>query len=218
MATRSAIVLISIIPLSIAASAAKRGDDDPATVVVLIRHAEKGESASSPADPPLSFAGQARAKELAHVLKDSGVDAIYVTSLMRTQQTAEPLATQAGITPISIAAEDVDSLVAQIESQSTGKTILIVGHSNTIPRIIAKFSDQSVPVIADDAFDNLYVITKRGSEATVLRLRYGKASWPIGVSGGSITTVVAFGKASLHFFALRDLIERSRKIPLNSRK
>ena len=172
----SAIVLISVAVLCIALGAAQRDEDDPGITVVVIRHAEKEASASSPSDPPLSPAGQTRAKHLAHVLKDSGVDAIYVTPFTRTRQTAKPLAGQARLTPISLAADDYETLAAQIQSRPAGETILVVGHSNTVPEIVAKLSGQSVPGIPETEFDHFYVITKRKSGATVLCLRYGNES------------------------------------------
>src|SRR6476619_8290466 len=57
--------------------------------VFLVRHAEK---ASAAADAPLSPEGEKRAECLASTLKDAGIKQTYVTDVMRTQQTAAPLA------------------------------------------------------------------------------------------------------------------------------
>ena len=54
-------------------------------VVVIVRHAEKANGGN---DPDLSSAGRARANELARILKDSGITAIFSTEFKRTQETA----------------------------------------------------------------------------------------------------------------------------------
>jgi probable phosphoglycerate mutase len=78
------------------------------TTVLLVRHGE-----SLPAhpdrpfplvdghgDPPLDPVGHEQAARLADRLADERIDAIYVTNLCRTMQTAEPLAQRLGLTPI----------------------------------------------------------------------------------------------------------------------
>ena len=64
--------------------------------VFLVRHAEK---ASAAADAPLSAEGEKRAQCLATTLKDAGIKQIYVTDVLRTQQTAAPLASALKIKP-----------------------------------------------------------------------------------------------------------------------
>ena len=50
-------------------------------------------------DPPLSELGQAQAERAGQRLAAAGIDAIYVTTLQRTAQTAAPLAAQLSVTP-----------------------------------------------------------------------------------------------------------------------
>src|SRR5215813_14052833 len=70
---------------------------DSATVVLLVRHAEK---AAQPADdPPLTQDGRHRAEALAAVTKDAHPTAIITTQLRRTVETAQPSASTTGITP-----------------------------------------------------------------------------------------------------------------------
>jgi probable phosphoglycerate mutase len=79
-----------------------------ATTVLLVRHGE-----SAPAhpdrpfpmrdghgDPPLDPFGEQQAELLGARLRHERVDAIYVTTLARTHQTAAPLAKHLGIEPI----------------------------------------------------------------------------------------------------------------------
>lgn len=73
--------------------------------LILIRHGrvdsskrrfnEKGRS-----DPPLSDLGLEQAELVVKRLDGKHIDAIYVSDLCRTHQTAEPLASERGITPI----------------------------------------------------------------------------------------------------------------------
>src|SRR5688572_30206280 len=80
-----------------------------ATTVILVRHAER----PSGADPELSADGRARAESLAVALARTEIHAIIHTQFRRTQQTAQPLATQKGLTPIVLTATGPESLHTQ---------------------------------------------------------------------------------------------------------
>jgi phosphohistidine phosphatase SixA len=147
---------------------------NPTTVVLLVRHAER--AAQPGADPPLSAAGEQRAETLAHVAGQSDVSTIFVTEFQRTQQTAEPLATALGLTPIEIASGDVAALTDAIRDRR-GQAMLVVGHSNTIPEIIDELGGGAVAAIAESEFDNLYVLfIPRWGWPRVLRLQYGNST------------------------------------------
>jgi 2,3-bisphosphoglycerate-dependent phosphoglycerate mutase len=78
-----------------------------ATELVLVRHGQseaviEGEDhplVDGHGDPPLSDLGRDQAKRVGRRLAGQQVDAIYVTTLCRTVQTAQPLADQLGLTP-----------------------------------------------------------------------------------------------------------------------
>src|SRR5262245_48983252 len=91
------VLLAGSLPLSFQPSAVPAIPLSPAsaTTVYIVRHAEKQGVA---ADAPLSEAGRTRAKQLAHVLKEAGINVILVTEYQRTQQTAKPLAVANGLT------------------------------------------------------------------------------------------------------------------------
>jgi broad specificity phosphatase PhoE len=104
-------------------------------------------------------------------LAGAGVKAIYVTELVRTQQTAAPLANKLGIRPEVIAA-DID-VAARLRAREPGGSVLVVGQATTIPGIVKRLGGGDVPPIADDEYDRLYVVTLTGpGEASVAMLRY----------------------------------------------
>ncbi len=145
------------------------------TTVVLVRHAEK--ELSTIDDPPLAPDGELRAERLSLLLgKVSGIgrlEAIYVSDTRRSQQTAAPLATRMRLEPIVVPGSDVAGLAKRVMHDHRGGAVLIVGHSNTVPDIIKRISGLRVPPIADDEFDNIYVVSVPTlGKASLLRLEY----------------------------------------------
>jgi broad specificity phosphatase PhoE len=145
------------------------------TVVVLARHAEK--DLSTIQDPPLSPEGEQRAERLAQMFgRGKGVghiDAIYVSDARRTQQTAAPLAERLGKQPTVVPAADTKALASRVMHEHGGGSVLIIGHSNTVPELIHDLGDIDVPPIADDEYDTLYVLSIPAfGHASVLRMGY----------------------------------------------
>jgi phosphohistidine phosphatase SixA len=141
--------------------------------IYLVRHAEK---TSSEADATLSPAGIKRAECLANTLKDAGVKQIYVTEAKRTQQTAAPLAKQLKITPKIMKADDPGNLVRDLFYAGSGNT-LVVGHSNTLPIVIARIKAGTITPFGDNEYDRLFLITTmEGSSTPVVTLHYCESS------------------------------------------
>jgi broad specificity phosphatase PhoE len=145
------------------------------TVVVLARHAEK--DLSSIQDPPLSAEGERRAERLAQMFgRGKGVgriDAIYVSDARRTQQTAAPLAERLGKQAIVVPAADIKGLASRLMHEHEGGSVLVIGHSNTVPELIHELGDIDVPPIADDEYDTLYVLSVPSfGQASLLRMEY----------------------------------------------
>ena len=166
---RVAVVVLSALPL---ASCLER--DDPVTTVILVRHAEKELGGS---DPDLAQAGSERAQTLAHVLGETPVSAIYATQYARTRNTARPLADRLGLEVTTVASGDLYAaeMAELILSRHVGQTVVIVSHSNTVPEIIAQLGAEQPPVIDDNEYDDLYVVTiGSGRRTKVLPLRYGR--------------------------------------------
>ncbi len=137
--------------------------------VFIVRHAEKLDES---VDPPLSDAGRARASALSRVLKDAGVTAIYTSEYQRTMQTAEPLAQALKLQPVTVPASDLDTLVARLRiHQHRNEIVLVVGHSDTIPRVIRALGHPKL--IAIVGYDDLFITVPQGeAPPRLLRLRF----------------------------------------------
>jgi len=150
------------------------------TTVILVRHAEKVDNSS---DPELSAAGVERANTLVEVVKQARVSSIITTQFRRTRATAAPAAAALGVVaqviPASGAAHARE--VADTVRARAGVS-LIVGHSNTVPAIIAALGATAPAPICDSEYDDLFVVTlpADGRPAIVVRTRYGAVS-PRGV-------------------------------------
>jgi broad specificity phosphatase PhoE len=145
------------------------------TTVLLVRH---GEKAAEPAgDPPLTAVGAARAESLAELVKDAGVSAVISTGFARTRGTAAPSAARLGLTTeiVDARAPDHPRQVAEgILARHRGETVLVVGHSNTIPAIAAALGAPEPPALCDGDYDNLYIVTVPATgKARIVRARYG---------------------------------------------
>ncbi len=145
------------------------------TVVVLARHADRAPGQKT---DELAPTGVARSRELARVLEKAGVSAIIHSDTRRAAQTAAPLAKALGVEPMVIPGKDIAAVVGEVRKHP-GETLLIVGHSNTVPMIIAALGGPALPDIGDTEFDNLAVLTLCRCNlrpARLVSLQYGAAS------------------------------------------
>jgi broad specificity phosphatase PhoE len=156
------------------ASAQSAAPQSP-TIVIVVRHAER---APGSGDPPISDLGQQRATTLAEIGKLSGVSAIITTQLQRTRQTAAPLAEALKITPVVVPAQaDVAKHAAEVAAavrQHVGKTVLVVGHSNTVPAIVAALGGPKLPDLCEPEYDSLVtLVLEAGGSVRIVRTRFG---------------------------------------------
>jgi broad specificity phosphatase PhoE len=159
----------ALLLLALAATLAVATPAAAQEAVFVVRHAERADASK---DPSLSEAGIARAARLATMLKDAGITGIYTTDLRRTIQTAAPLASAAGLTPVALPAADLDALLARIHAAGPHDRLLVVGHSNTVPAILRALGAPPI-AIAETEYDNLFVVVPQAEGAPhVLRLRY----------------------------------------------
>ena len=143
-----------------------------ATTVIVVRHAEKVDDSR---DPLLSKAGRARAAALADALADAGVTAILTTQYERTKGTAAPLAERVGVTAEVVAAaggSHVADVAARVRALAPG-TIVVVGHSNTVPAIVRALGGADVGEMPDSAYADMYVLSIDEASTRVVRAKYG---------------------------------------------
>lgn len=137
-----------------------------AQTVIVVRHADR---ASIMQNSPLSGPGLARAAELARVLTDVKLDAIYATQYERTQQTVAPVAKAKGLTPILFEAGREKDLVADIRAHHAGGTVLVASHSDRIPDLLRLLGIDNPPRVSFTEYDDLFIVTN----GRLLTLRYG---------------------------------------------
>ena len=135
--------------------------------IFFVRHAEKATAGGD--DMDLSEVGRARAESLANLLKDAEISAVYASELKRTQQTAAPLAKALHLEPTVIPARDQPGLIDKLKA-STGH-VLVVGHGNIIPNLIKTLGIASPIDIADNDYDNLFVVLL-DEKPRMIRLHY----------------------------------------------
>ena len=151
------------------------------TVVFVVRHAERAGDPSG--DPGLTPAGEARAQALAAALADAKVNALITTQYRRTQLTAAPLTQPLGLTPTIVRASGPMAAHIQAIADAVralpGRTILVVGHSNTVPHIVTALGGPRLEDFCDNAYDDLFTIVIRpGGDVSVTRSRYGSPNGP----------------------------------------
>jgi phosphohistidine phosphatase SixA len=149
-------IVLAAVAMPAAAEAA------PATVYVM-RHLQKAEGA----DPGLTDEGKANAQKLAAMLARARPRAIYVSSTRRAQETAAPLAARLHLTPKVYDPRDTAGLVAQVKAERG--TVLVVGHSNTVPEIVEKLGAPRPGDLGEADFGDLFKV----SRGKVKRLRVG---------------------------------------------
>ncbi|PHS15986.1 MAG: hypothetical protein COA78_04315 [Blastopirellula sp.] len=159
------------------------------TTVYVVRHAEKEQQTlnelietlldSELADQtrPLTPQGMQRALDLRDLLRFEGVklDVLYSTHFLRTWQTAAPcldLIKSQGPKKVWRYTA-IDDLANKISSMHSGKSILVVGHSTQVEKIVERLTGKTVAPIGNQ-FNNLFVVMTDGTRGTYERRSYGE--------------------------------------------
>ena len=124
--------------------------------VFVIRHLQKADGP----DPSLTAQGHANAQRLAAMLRDRGIKAIFATPTRRAMETGEPLAKALGLKVTPYDPANVAALAAAVRSASG--PVLIVGHSNTVPALVALFGGARPAPIGDDDYGTLFEVAADG--------------------------------------------------------
>ncbi len=134
----------------------------------FVRHAERLSDTDNATD--LSPAGYARARRLGHIMENAGLDFVFTTDFLRTRQTADLMREASPSIParsLPSYSQDHDAETEFLQTQlrvNRGKRIFVVGHSNTVPRMINKLTGPGfiLPDIRKDDYGNFFVVASYG--------------------------------------------------------
>ncbi|NNF57102.1 MAG: histidine phosphatase family protein [Rhodothermaceae bacterium] len=165
------LLLIGCAPLQSTAQSA-----EAPTVFFLVRHAEK----QAGSDPSLTPEGRARATALRDALIEAHVDHVVASQFARTRETAQPLADTLGL-PVEARPLDTADVVASAQAvvlalaeNYRGQTIVVAGHSNTIPAMVGALMGTDLPEWDERDYDNLMIVLLPPDEPPqLIRARYG---------------------------------------------
>ena len=136
----------------------------------LVRHAEKDRSDKTNSNPELTDQGSQRALKWSSVFDNVTFDAVYSTNYLRTIATAKPTASAKGLeiqfyNPRELYSKD-------FQQETLGKTVLVVGHSNTTPQFVnAILGIDRYADIQDNNNANLYIVTRIKEETSSVLLK-----------------------------------------------
>ncbi len=139
------------------------------TTYYFIRHAEKLRIDKTDKNPNLNYKGYKRAEALKDIFSNITFDAIYSTDYNRTKLTAKPTADRNNL-PILL--YNPKAMYSEAFKNNTkGKTVLVVGHSNTTNVFVNKILGvEKYDEINDNNNSNLYIVTvsSDGKSSSVL--------------------------------------------------
>jgi 2,3-bisphosphoglycerate-dependent phosphoglycerate mutase len=132
---------------------------------IILRHAEKDTTVAGSqmmqADPPLNSIGQERAQSIVRKFKQYKISTIYSTNYNRTKSTVLPLANTIGLSINNYDPKQLKSFADELKAEvNHSKTILIVGHSNTSPRLVNMLLGKDEYKDLDESVYNQYWIVK----------------------------------------------------------
>jgi phosphohistidine phosphatase SixA len=153
---------IAALLLLMAAACATPRADPPAPSWYVMRHLQKADGQ----DPPLSDEGARNAQLLASWFAGDRPTAIYVSTTRRARETAAALAARFGLNVQEYDPRGTPALVARLKAEAG--TVLVVGHSNTVPEIVAQLGGARPADLAETDYGDIFRVSRDG---TVERLR-----------------------------------------------
>ena len=128
------------------------------TQVYVMRHLQAG----SGQDPGLSEDGARQARLLAGWFSGRAAPrAIYTSGFRRARETAAPLAARFGLTPKLYDPANTEALVASIAAEAG--SVLVVGHSNTVPDIVERLGGARPQPIQHDQHGDIWIVSGPGN-------------------------------------------------------
>ncbi|NHM01338.1 SixA phosphatase family protein [Flavobacterium difficile] len=136
-------------------------DETTITKIILVRHAEKADDGTK--NPPLSEIGILRAEKLNTLLADIKIDSLYATPYKRTEQTLEIVSKKRNLKISNY--NPSDKLFSENLLKNKGKTMLVAGHSNTIPALVnTLIKSNKFEQLAETEFGKIWILTFKNNE------------------------------------------------------
>jgi broad specificity phosphatase PhoE len=152
------ILVLFIVLISCTSNTKKEEINTSTTTYFLIRHAEKDRTDSKNKNPNLNSEGLKRAEKWSEYFKNISLDAVYSTNYNRTMQTSKPTAESKKLAIIKYNPRNMYDSIFQ--KATKGKTVLVVGHSNTTPDFANKIlGEKKYKDIDDNDNSSLFIIT-----------------------------------------------------------
>lgn len=139
------------------------------TNLIIVRHAEKNNETDTSS---LSTIGSDRANRLAQFLIHTELSAIYATPFVRMHLTAAPTAVQHHLKIQNYQPHDLKEIDKIIKTNLL-RTVLIVGHSNTIPEILNHYTGASFELL--NSYNDIFVVqisNTKGKSNSMLHFYY----------------------------------------------
>lgn len=128
------------------------------TIFYLIRHAEEIRTNPNDKNPILNVEGINRARNLATYFERNRIDNLYVTKYLPTRQTVTPISQQKMLKKVYYNPDRFDP--KKFMEENKGKTALVVGQKNEIPKIVnSLIGEEKYQEIADLDYATLYKVT-----------------------------------------------------------
>jgi 2,3-bisphosphoglycerate-dependent phosphoglycerate mutase len=148
------------------------------TKYIIIRHAEKdttlADAKMMASDPPLNSIGETRALSLVDKFKAHKINQIYSTNYIRTKTTAAPIAKAENLNIAIYDPRKLDTFATQLmSSENNGKTFLIVGHSNSSPKLVnLLIKKDQFKDLDESIYDTYWIVTIKNGKTKVKMTKY----------------------------------------------
>jgi phosphohistidine phosphatase SixA len=158
-----------LLPIALLACFTQNAICQEPLVVFLVRHAEKVDDSKN---SKLSQSGIQRAAVLAHTLRSAKIKNVQSTDYPRTRLTAKPFLAEHHLEIQQYEARYLSEFADKLKS--AGGRHLVIGHSNTTPKLVKLLGGDPGSAITDKEYDRLYIVSidKDGNSSTLL-LRFG---------------------------------------------
>ena len=164
---------VALIALS-AAMAIWLFDARATSMIIVVSNAETEQGVAP--DSGLNEAGLARAKRLLQFLTQAkpgrGIDVVYVSEGIATQQTAAPLASSMGLAVNVVSNVTWDRLQHIISRDHSGEMILVVATHDSLKAFITQTGAGDVTLDDQDASSVFIISCSRLSKPAMVRLKY----------------------------------------------